>query len=129
MLVARIMKTRPETNSFGHPPKAPRARRLTRGFARVAAHDTELGGVAIPRGARVWPLVASANRDERKGERADEFDFRGSPLDHLGFGCGTHGCAGQGVARVELHALIHALLESVERIPPPTTRDRRRPAR
>ncbi|MFF4116222.1 cytochrome P450 [Streptomyces sp. NPDC001714] len=73
-----------------------------RGFARVAAHDTELGGMAIPRGARVWPLVASANRDERKWERADEFDFRRNPLDHLGFGYGTHTCAGQGVARVEL---------------------------
>lgn len=87
-----------------------------RGFSRVAAHDTDFGGVAIPRGARVWPLVASANRDERKWERADEFDFRRNPIDHLGFGYGTHGCAGQGVARVELHALIHALLESVERI-------------
>ncbi|MFD4510637.1 cytochrome P450 [Streptomyces sp. NPDC058457] len=86
-----------------------------RGFTRVAAHDTELGGVTIPRGARVWPLTASANRDERKWEHADEFDFRRNPIDHLGFGYGTHGCAGQGVARVELHALIHALLESVER--------------
>ncbi|MEV7976787.1 cytochrome P450 [Streptomyces sp. NPDC086519] len=87
-----------------------------RGFTRVTARDTELGGVAIPRGARVWPLTASANRDERKWERADEFDFRRNPIDHLGFGHGTHGCAGQGVARLELHALIHALLESVERI-------------
>ncbi|MEU1343994.1 cytochrome P450 [Streptomyces sp. NPDC005827] len=86
-----------------------------RGFARVAARDTELGGVEIPRGARVWPLTASANRDERKWERPEEFDFRRNPIDHLGFGFGTHGCAGQGVARIELHALIHALLESVER--------------
>ncbi|MFF4806394.1 cytochrome P450 [Streptomyces sp. NPDC001351] len=87
-----------------------------RGFTRVATRDTELGGVTIPRGARVWPLVASANRDERKWERADEFDFRRNPIDHLGFGYGTHTCAGQGVARLELHALIHALLDSVERI-------------
>jgi cytochrome P450 len=34
---------------------------------------------------------------------------------HLGFGYGAHNCVGQGVARMELHALIHALLESVER--------------
>jgi cytochrome P450 len=87
-----------------------------RGLTRVAARDTELGGVAIPQGARVWALFASANRDERKWERADEFDFRRNPVDHLGFGYGTHNCVGQGVARLELRTLIHALLESVERI-------------
>ncbi|MFF3934917.1 cytochrome P450 [Streptomyces phaeofaciens] len=87
-----------------------------RGLTRVAARDTTLGGAAIPEGARVWALFASANRDERKWERADAFDFRRNPVDHLGFGHGAHNCVGQGVARIELHALIHALLESVERI-------------
>lgn len=87
-----------------------------RGMTRVAARDTELGGVTIPQGSRVWLLFASANRDERKWERADEFDFRRNPLDHLSFGHGAHNCAGQGVARMEMHALIHALLDSVERI-------------
>ncbi|AUG77609.1 monooxygenase [Kitasatospora sp. MMS16-BH015] len=87
-----------------------------RGMTRVAARDTELGGVTIPQGARVWLLFASANRDERKWERPEEFDFRRNPLDHLSFGHGTHSCAGQGVARLELHALVHALLDAVERI-------------
>lgn len=87
-----------------------------RGMTRVAARDAELGGVTIPQGSRVWLLFGSANRDERKWERADEFDFRRNPLDHLSFGHGTHSCAGQGVARLELHALVHALLDSVERI-------------
>src|SRR5919106_3398075 len=86
-----------------------------RGFSRIASRDTELGGVHIPQGARVWTLIGSANRDERKWERPDEFDFRRNPIDHLAFGYGTHGCAGQGVARLELHALIHALLDAVER--------------
>ncbi|MGK0741396.1 cytochrome P450 [Leucobacter sp. Z1108] len=87
-----------------------------RGFTRVTSSEAELCGVALPAGARVWTLLASANRDERKWERPDEFDVRRNPLDHLAFGYGTHGCAGQGVARIELHALFHALLESVERI-------------
>ena len=87
-----------------------------RGLTRVAARDTTLGGAAIPEGARVWALFASANRDERKWERADAFDFRRNPVDHLGFGHGAHNCVGQGVARIELQTLIHALLESVERI-------------
>ncbi|MEH0467735.1 cytochrome P450 [Streptomyces sp. B21-097] len=87
-----------------------------RGLTRVAARDTELGGVTVPQGARIWALFASANRDERKWERADEFDFRRNPLDHLGFGYGAHNCVGQGIARLELHAVIHALLDSVERV-------------
>ncbi len=87
-----------------------------RGFTRVASRDAELGGMAIPAGARVWNLLASANRDERHYERPDAFDVRRNPLDHLAFGYGTHGCAGQGVARLELHALFHALLDAVERI-------------
>lgn len=87
-----------------------------RGMTRVTARDTTLGGLTIPQGSRVWLLFASANRDERKWARPDEFDFRRNPLDHLAFGHGTHSCAGQGVARLELHALIHALLNLVERI-------------
>lgn len=87
-----------------------------RGFTRVAARDVELAGVVVPAGARVWNLLASANRDERKWDRPDEVDVHRNPLDHLAFGYGTHGCAGQGVARLELHALFHALLESVERL-------------
>ncbi|MBO1902691.1 cytochrome P450 [Leucobacter weissii] len=87
-----------------------------RGFTRVAARDAEVSGLTIPAGSRVWTLLASANRDERKWESPDAFDVRRNPLDHLAFGYGTHGCAGQGVARLELHALFHALLDSVERI-------------
>jgi cytochrome P450 len=87
-----------------------------RGQTRVTSRDTELGGVEIPKNARVMLLFASANRDERKWERADEFDFRRNPLDHLSFGYGTHTCVGQGVARLEMDALIRALLDSVERI-------------
>ncbi len=87
-----------------------------RGFTRVASRDAKLGGVTVPAGARVWTLLASANRDERKWQSPDDFDVRRNPLDHLAFGYGTHGCAGQGVARLELHALFHALLDRVERI-------------
>ncbi|WP_298740722.1 cytochrome P450 [uncultured Microbacterium sp.] len=86
-----------------------------RGFTRVARRDTALGGILIPAGARLWTVVASANRDERHWNNPDVFDFRRNPIDHLAFGYGSHGCAGQGVARLEMHALIHALLDSVER--------------
>lgn len=38
------------------------------------------------------------------------------PVDHLAFGYSTHGCAGQGLARIEGQALISSLLRRVERI-------------
>ena len=34
----------------------------------------------------------------------------------LGFGLGTHNCAGQGLARIEAHAVLAALARRVERI-------------
>lgn len=84
-----------------------------RGFTRLTSQPSELGGTAIPSGVRVWPIVASANRDERAWDRPDEFDVLRDPNPHLGFGSGVHGCAGQPVARLELHALVHALLDRV----------------
>lgn len=51
-----------------------------RGFSRIASRDTHTA-----QGARVWTLIGSANRDERKWERPDEFDFRRNPLDQPAF--------------------------------------------
>jgi cytochrome P450 len=88
-----------------------------RAFSRYVTQDTDVAGFAIPEGSRVLLLWASANRDERQFEKPDEFDVtRENANSHLGFGFGTHGCAGQGLARIEGHALLTALANSVERI-------------
>lgn len=87
-----------------------------RAFGRVAGTDTQIGGVPIAAGSRVVVLYASANRDERKFERPDEFDVtRPNAAEQLGFGYGEHGCAGQGLARMETQALLAALARSVRR--------------
>ncbi|MBW0104444.1 cytochrome P450 [Pseudonocardia sp. KRD291] len=87
-----------------------------RAFGRVAGTDTQIGGVPIAAGSRVLVLYASANRDERKFERPDEFDVtRPDAAEQLGFGYGEHGCAGQGLARMETQALLAALARSVRR--------------
>ena len=41
--------------------------------------------------------------------------MRRNPLDHLSFGYGVHGCAGQGLARLEIHAVLNALVKRVKR--------------
>jgi len=92
-------------------------------FARVPTRDVDLGeGVIIPAGARTLVSYASASRDERRFADPDRFDIGRRPLDHLGFGLGVHGCAGQGLARMEAYAVFGALarrIESFELLAPP----------
>jgi cytochrome P450 len=84
-------------------------------FTRVATDTTELGDVEIPAGARLLMMFASANRDERRWERADEFDITREAAGQLGFGSGVHACAGMGLARLEGTAVLTALATRVER--------------
>jgi len=85
-------------------------------FTRVATADADLGGTVVPAGARVLVVFASANRDERRWDRADEFDITRESAGHLGFGHGIHACAGMGLARLEGHAVLSALAARVTRI-------------
>ncbi len=79
-------------------------------FSRFVARDTELGGVAVPRGAVMHICLAAANRDPARWERPDEFDPSRPPLPHIGFGDGSHICLGMHVARAELRTAIEALV-------------------
>jgi cytochrome P450 len=82
----------------------------------VVTEDVVIDGHIIPAGSRVLLWYASANRDERKWDDPEKFDVtRGNILDHVGFGYGEHGCAGQGLARMEFHAMFNALADRVER--------------
>ena len=86
------------------------------GFSRVATRDVDLGeGVIIPAGARALVSYGSANRDERHFPDPDRFDIGRRPLDHLAFGLGVHGCAGQSLARLEAHAVFSALARRITR--------------
>lgn len=84
-------------------------------FTRIATEPTEVGGVAVPEGARLLMMYASANRDERRWERADDFDITREAAGQLGFGHGVHACAGMGLARLEGAAVLAALAARVER--------------
>uniref|UniRef100_UPI0031DD73EC cytochrome P450 n=1 Tax=Streptomyces hawaiiensis TaxID=67305 RepID=UPI0031DD73EC len=87
-------------------------------LTRVTTKDADVDGTVIPAGSRVVLCFGSANRDERKYSDPDRFDLDRNPVDHLAFGYATHGCAGQGLARLEAQALIGSLLRRVERIEP-----------
>lgn len=87
-----------------------------RAFAREVATDTEVAGTPVRKGSRVVVLYASANRDERAWDDPDVFDVTRDATPQLGFGQGAHGCAGQGLARLETQSILRALLDRVERL-------------
>jgi cytochrome P450 len=85
-------------------------------FSRWCAVDAVLSdGSVVPAGTRVIVSYASANRDERQFTEPDRFVIDRKEKQNLGFGHGPHGCAGQGLARMELTAVFSALAERIER--------------
>ncbi len=87
-----------------------------RAFTRYVAEDCEIAGVAIPKGARVMVMFASANRDERKFADPDSFDITRDVHDHLGFGSGVHMCMGMHLARLEIVSLLQSMARRVKTI-------------
>lgn len=82
----------------------------TQMMARTTTRDVDLHGRTIPAGAKVALLFTCANRDERKYERAEIYDIRRNPRDHLGFGGGLHACLGAALARLEAKVAMEELL-------------------
>ncbi|MFH9983158.1 cytochrome P450 [Streptomyces sp. NPDC017179] len=85
-------------------------------WGRRATKDVTIEGAVVPAGAQVAILFGAGNRDPRHYENPDAFLVERNPVDHLSFGYGPHGCAGQGLARLEAHAVIEALSRRVERL-------------
>jgi cytochrome P450 len=81
------------------------------GIPRVAMEDVTLSGVTIKAGDIVHVSYLTANRDERKFERADELDLRRSGPSHMTFGWGGHHCLGAPLATTELQVALGTLLE------------------
>jgi cytochrome P450 len=83
--------------------------------SRLSVSEYRVGDCTLPTGSRVILLFASANRDERRWERPEELDITRRAADQLGFGYGVHTCLGANLARLELAAILQALLSRVER--------------
>ncbi len=82
------------------------------GMMRTTTEPVELGGVAIPKGARLFILFGAANRDEAEFEGADRFEPTRSNLEqHLAFGRGIHFCLGASLARLEARIAFETLCQ------------------
>jgi len=84
------------------------------GFTRVTTRPADIGGVGLPRGARVLVSYASANRDERHWDDPERFDIARPNASHVAFGFGDHACAGMGLARLEATEVLTALAARIE---------------
>lgn len=76
-------------------------------WRRQATQDCEVGGVPIPKGAKLLIATASANHDERQFENPDLLDlYRDNSADHLTFGYGSHQCMGKNIGRMEMRIFL-----------------------
>ena len=86
-----------------------------RSFTRYVRETTQFGEAEVLAGDRLIVLYASANRDEAKWGNPEVFDITRNARDQVAFGYGIHSCAGMHLARMEMAALLEALLDQVDR--------------
>jgi cytochrome P450 len=86
----------------------------------VPTADTS-GGMAVRDGLRaeltkrVVLLYASANMDETQFDQPEVFSLQ-RKANHLGWGFGADACVGIYLSKMEMHALLHAMIPEVARI-------------
>lgn len=84
-----------------------------RGFLRTALTDTQVRGVDIKAGQRVYLLYDAGNRDAEVFADPWSYDIeRPNASSHLGFGYGPHLCIAAHLARLEARELYGALLNA-----------------
>lgn len=85
------------------------------GMWRHVLEDTEIHGVAIPKGSMAMIRWASGNRDADIFDDAGAIDLdRKNMDDHIAFGYGIHICLGMFLARQELHVAFGQILQRLK---------------
>ena len=83
---------------------------------RYALEPVAFSGTAIPYGAMVLVVIASANHDERPFVDPERLDLGRAPNPHLAFGQGVHYCLGAPLARLEAQIGFATLLRRLSDI-------------
>jgi cytochrome P450 len=79
--------------------------------SRRTSCDTRLHGVDIPAEAELVVCTGSANHDETRWDRADDFDIFREQKPHIAFGAGVHMCIGMHLARMEMRVAVDRVLD------------------
>ena len=83
---------------------------------RFTMEDVPIGGVVIPAGEWVVPVIASADWDPARFPDPDRLDLDRDASGHVAFGHGIHHCLGAPLARMEAEVALSALLARFPRI-------------
>jgi cytochrome P450 len=85
-------------------------------ITRVTTRDTELGGVQIPAGCSVMPMLGAANRDDTRYDDPNRFDIFRQPRTPISWGHGAHVCMGMHLARMEMRVAVNLLLDRLDNL-------------
>ncbi|WP_455356716.1 cytochrome P450 [Streptomyces sp. SYSU K217416] len=80
---------------------------------RISTRAVLLGGVPVPAGAQVWPLLGAANRDPGTFSQPDEFSPGREAARHLSFGADAHHCLGAELVYAEMSMVLCRLRRRV----------------
>jgi cytochrome P450 len=106
----RLLADRDSWEAIGHDPKlipgaieeVLRLDTSVIGWRRRTTQEVNIGGVSVPRGAKLLLLLGSANRDPSVFPDPNRLDIRRpNAREHLSFGAGPHLCLGAPLARLQ----------------------------
>ncbi len=87
------------------------------GMFRTTTQPVDIGGVSIPKGARIQLMFASGSHDEKYFEDPERFDlYRENVSDHMSFGVERHFCIGAPLARVVGRIALETLAQRLPRL-------------
>jgi cytochrome P450 len=95
--------------------------------SRYALESVDVGGITVPAGESIMPVLGAGNHDPARFAEPDRLDVRRTNIEPLSFGGGVHYCLGAALARVEIEIAFRALLDRFDITldgPPPRFRDR-----
>jgi cytochrome P450 len=78
---------------------------------RTAAQTVQLADKELHEGDTVVINIGSANHDETRWDRPDEFDIFREQVPHIAFASGVHMCLGIHLARMETMVVMNAILD------------------
>jgi cytochrome P450 len=84
-------------------------------FFRTTSKETSIGGMPVPKDAKVLMFLGSANRDPRKWDHPEALDVTRNSFGHVALGYGIHQCVGMMIARLEAEMLIGEFAKRVKR--------------
>ena len=92
-------------------------------ITRTATRDTELGGLQIPAGSSVMPMLGAANRQEDRWPDPDRFDIFRPARSNLGWGHGARLSRNASGPARDAHGAQSAVRSAAEPAPGPDGND------